>query len=160
MKKVLKVMGIVLAALVVIALCVYFLALRYPELKADPKVGKWYWVSDSSMKDSEGHGYHALFKKGSENKVMVYFAGGGASDDMPCTTVEVPAEGLGLLDALTAAGLVPSRGEGRRLVQQGGVSVDDAKQSDPFAVIPAAAFDKGYVIVKKGKKIFHKIQKA
>ena len=39
-------------------------------------------------------------------------------------------------------------------------SVDDEKQSDPFAVIPAAAFDKGYVIVKKGKKIFHKIQKA
>jgi tyrosyl-tRNA synthetase len=95
-----------------------------------------------------------------EAAAKAVFAGGGASDDMPCTTLEVPAEGLGLLDALTATGLVPSRGEGRRLVQQGGVSVDDEKQSDPFAVIPAAAFDKGYVIVKKGKKIFHKIQKA
>lgn len=79
MKKVWKVLGIVLAVLAVLALCVYFLALRYPELKADPKVGKWYRVSDSRMKDSEGHSYHALFKKGSENKVMVYFAGGGAS---------------------------------------------------------------------------------
>ncbi|MBQ3889191.1 MAG: tyrosine--tRNA ligase, partial [Clostridia bacterium] len=98
--------------------------------------------------------------KKAEAAAKAVFAGGGASDDMPCTTVEVPAEGLGILDALTATGLVPSRGEGRRLVQQGGVSVDDEKQSDPFAVIPAAAFDKGYVIVKKGKKIFHKIQKA
>lgn len=79
MKKVLKVLGVILAVLTVIALCVYFLVLRYPELKADPKVGKWYRVSDSRMKDSEGHSYHALFKKGSENKVMVYFAGGGAS---------------------------------------------------------------------------------
>lgn len=79
MKKVLKVLGIILAVLAVIVLCVYFLALRYPELKKDPKVGKWYRMSDSRMKDSEGHNYHALFKKGSENKVMVYFAGGGAS---------------------------------------------------------------------------------
>ena len=79
MKKVWEVLGITLAMLAVIVLCAYFLVLRYPELKNDPKVGKWYRVSDSSMKDSEGHGYHALFKKGSENKVMVYFAGGGAS---------------------------------------------------------------------------------
>ena len=104
------------------------------------------------------HGEEEAHK--AEAAAKAVFAGGGASDDMPCTTLEVPAEGLGLLDALTATGLVPSRGEGRRLVQQGGVSVDDEKQSDPFAVIPAAAFDKGYVIVKKGKKIFHKVQKA
>ena len=79
MKKFLKVVGIILAAFAVIALCVYMLILRYPELKTDPAVGKWYRVSDSSMKDSEGHSYHALFKKGSENKVLIYFAGGGVS---------------------------------------------------------------------------------
>ena len=54
-------------------------SIRYPELKKDPTIGKWYRVSDSVMKDSEGHGYHALFRKGSENKVMIYFAGGGVS---------------------------------------------------------------------------------
>ena len=79
MKKFLKVVSIIFACLAVIALCVYILILRYPNLKTDPTVGKWYRVSDSSMKDSEGHGYHALFKKGSENKVLVYFAGGGVS---------------------------------------------------------------------------------
>ena len=63
----------------ILAVCAYFLFLRYPGLKADPQVGKWYRVADSAMKDSEGNSYHALFKKGSENKVMIYFAGGGVS---------------------------------------------------------------------------------
>ena len=79
LKKVFKIFGIILAVLVILAVCAYFLFLRYPGLKADPQVGKWYRVADSAMKDSEGNSYHALFKKGSENKVMIYFAGGGVS---------------------------------------------------------------------------------
>lgn len=83
MKKVLKILGIVLGAIaavaLVIALMVYFFVLRYPNLKQDPTVGKWYRVASNEMKDSEGGGYHALFKKGGENKVMIYFAGGGVS---------------------------------------------------------------------------------
>lgn len=79
MKKALKIIGIVFAALVAIALCVYLFVLQYPKLKADPVEGKWYRVADSAMKDSEGNGYHALFKKGSANKVLIYFAGGGVS---------------------------------------------------------------------------------
>lgn len=79
MKKMLKITGIILLIPVIIALFVYFLVLRYPNLKKDPTVGKWYRVEAKEMKDSEGHGYHALFRKGSENKVMVYFAGGGVS---------------------------------------------------------------------------------
>lgn len=78
-KKLLKIIGIIAAVLVVIAACVYFAVLRYPNLKEDPKIGKWYRVYESGMKDSEGNSYHALFKKGSENKVMIYFAGGGVS---------------------------------------------------------------------------------
>ena len=78
-KRTFMVLGIILAALAVIAVITYFAVLRYPELEKDPKIGKWYRVSDSVMKDSEGHSYHALFKKGSENKVMIYFAGGGVS---------------------------------------------------------------------------------
>ena len=79
MKKAMKIIGIILAVLAAIAVCVYFNVLRYPNLKADPTVGKWYRVSSSEMKDSEGHAYHAFIRKGSENKVMVYFAGGGVS---------------------------------------------------------------------------------
>lgn len=83
MKKALKILGIALGAIaavvLVIALAVYFFALRYPNLKNDPTVGKWYRVASSEMMDSEGGSYHALFRKGSENNVMIYFAGGGVS---------------------------------------------------------------------------------
>lgn len=79
MKKFLKVVGIILAALAIIALCIYMFVLRYPNLKTNPTAGKWYRVASSEMKNSEGHSYHALFRKGSENKVMIYFAGGGVS---------------------------------------------------------------------------------
>lgn len=79
MKKVFKVLGIILLFILMIALCIYFFVLQYPEIKENPKVNKWYRVSDKAMKDSEGHKYHALFKKGSENNVLVYFAGGGVS---------------------------------------------------------------------------------
>ncbi|MGX8682770.1 MAG: pectin acetylesterase-family hydrolase, partial [Bacteroidales bacterium] len=57
----------------------YFTKLSYPELGLNPKEGKWYRVSEKGMKSSEGSFYHALFKKGSSNNVMVYFAGGGVS---------------------------------------------------------------------------------
>lgn len=79
MKKALKVIESILLILVIIVLLVYFLILRYPNLKKNPTVGKWYRVATNEMKDSEGHGYHTLFRRGSENKVMIYFAGGGVS---------------------------------------------------------------------------------
>ncbi|MBQ7737073.1 MAG: esterase [Oscillospiraceae bacterium] len=78
-KTLLKVLGILVVVALVIGLLVYSFVLQYPELKENPIIGKWYRVSDSSMKDSEGGSYHALFNKGSENKVMIYFAGGGVS---------------------------------------------------------------------------------
>ena len=60
-------------------------------------------------------------------------------------------------EVLVKAGIAKSKGEGRRLIEQGGVSVDDVKPDSPVAVISKDAFDKGYVVVKKGKKIFIKV---
>ncbi|MET3938095.1 uncharacterized protein YxeA [Paenibacillus sp. PvP094] len=79
MKKVLKILSIILAVILVILLGVYLFVLQYPNLKDDPKVDKWYRVTTNEMKSSDGSKYRAFFKKGSENKVMVYFAGGGVS---------------------------------------------------------------------------------
>ena len=79
MKKVIKILGIILLVILMIAICIYFFVLQYPEIKVNPKINKWYRVSDNAMKDSEGHKYHALFKKDSENNVLIYFAGGGVS---------------------------------------------------------------------------------
>ena len=81
LKKILKILGILCVSAVIIAGCVIKFVVNYPEIKENPTVGKWYRVSDNAMKDSEGHSYHALFKKGSDNKVMIYFAGGGVSVD-------------------------------------------------------------------------------
>ena len=83
------------------------------------------------------------------------FGGGGDTANMPSTEIpaaEIPAEGINILDLLVKTGLAPSKSEGRRLVQQGGISVDDVKVSDPNAVIKID----GQVIIKKGKKVFHK----
>ncbi len=90
------------------------------------------------------------------------FAGGGNSENMPSTELsaeDFTDEGINIIDAMIKAGLVTSRGEARRLIEQGGVSVDDVKITVPNYIIPLADFDKGYAIIKKGKKVFHKIVK-
>ncbi len=84
------------------------------------------------------------------------FAKGGVSDDMP-STVLPEAVGMGILDVLSATGLVPSKGEARRLIQQNGVSVNDEKVSDVNMVITADMFGENGMIIKKGKKVFHKV---
>ena len=86
------------------------------------------------------------------------FANGGGSADMPST--DIPATelegGINILDLLVKTGLCPSKSEGRRLVQQNGIAVDDVKVTDPNAVITI----NDSVVIKKGKKIFHKAVKA
>ena len=84
------------------------------------------------------------------------FSGGGVSENMP-TSVVPDAVGRVLLDVLCEIKLIPSKGEGRRLMQQNGLSVNDAKVTDPAAVIAADMFGADGMIVKKGKKVFHKI---
>lgn len=79
MKKALKIIGFILAAIPVILLCVYLFVLQYPNMKKDPEVGKWYKITSHDMLCSDGSRYKAFFRKGTENKVLVYFAGGGIS---------------------------------------------------------------------------------
>ena len=64
--------------------------------------------------------------------------------------------GIAILDLLSKCGLIPSKKEGRRLIDQGGISVDDEKITEVTAAVPRTAFEKGHVIIKKGKKTFHK----
>ena len=81
------------------------------------------------------------------------------TDNMPFTalTEEDFTDGsVAVLDLLSKCGLIPSKKEGRRLIEQGGISVDDEKITDVYATVPKSAFEKGHVIIKKGKKKFHK----
>ncbi len=83
------------------------------------------------------------------------FGGGGSAADMPETIIPVCeiAGGINILDLLVKTALCPSKSEARRLVTQGGVAVDDVKVTDPNGVI---AIEKS-VIIKKGKKVYHRV---
>lgn len=87
------------------------------------------------------------------------FSMGVSDENMPTTEIgtDLFTDGkIAVADLLVATKLAPSKGEARRLIQQGGVTVDDEKISDAFASLDEADFDKGHVIIRKGKKVFHK----
>ena len=86
------------------------------------------------------------------------FAGGADDTNMPTTeiaTADVPADGIAILDLMSLCGLIPSKSEGRRLVQQGGVAVNDEKVDSIDYKVSAEALQSG-VKIRKGKKKFHK----
>lgn len=88
------------------------------------------------------------------------FSGAADVDNMPVASVSGDdfADGtIGLLDLLVRTGLAPSKREARQLVQQGGITVDDVKLADPAARLNQSDFEKGYVVVRKGKKVFRKV---
>ena len=79
------------------------------------------------------------------------FGGSGSSENMP--TVEFETSEVSVIDALVAAKLAPSRAEARRLIQQGGVSVNDEKVADISKTVDIS----GGAVLKKGKKQFVKL---
>ena len=84
------------------------------------------------------------------------FAGGGVSEDMPTTEVDT-IEGKGILDLLCEVKLVPSKAEARRLVQQGGVAVNDEKVTDVGMTLSNDLIGEQGMIIRKGKKVFHRV---
>ncbi|MFI3140927.1 MAG: tyrosine--tRNA ligase [Clostridia bacterium] len=87
------------------------------------------------------------------------FANKGSSANMPTVALadEDFAEGkIAVLDMMIKANIIKSKGEGRRLIDQGGVSLDDVKAASANQEICKADFDKGHVVLKKGKKVFIK----
>ena len=86
------------------------------------------------------------------------FCGGADDSNMPSTLVEeVDLEDgkIGVLALMIKAGMIKSNGEGRRLIQQGGISVNDTKITDVFTTVTSDELAQS-VIIKKGKKVFHK----
>ncbi|MBQ4348381.1 MAG: tyrosine--tRNA ligase [Clostridia bacterium] len=97
--------------------------------------------------------------KKADEAAKALFGGGVNTDNMPTTTLtadEFTDGAVSLIDMMLKAGIIKSRGEGRRLIEQGGVSVDDEKAKSFTDTVTVGAFEKGYVIVKKGKKVFNK----
>ena len=90
---------------------------------------------------------------------IAIFSQGGNSENMPTFELENATfcDGMNILDLLVAVKLAPSKGEGRRLVQQGGVSVDGERVTDVALVVEPSALEKGEIVIKKGKKVFLKV---
>ncbi len=87
------------------------------------------------------------------------FGAGAVSENMPTTQLsdnDLINGSISVIEMLVKTGLAPSKGEARRLIQQGGVAVDDRKVNNIGDEIEKSAFDKGFVIIRKGKKVFHK----
>lgn len=88
------------------------------------------------------------------------FSVGGNTENMPTTAlsqIDFSDGEISVLDLLVKAGLAPSKGEGRRLIQQGGISLNGEKVTDIGQAVKESDFVDGALIIKKGKKVFHKV---
>ena len=95
--------------------------------------------------------------KKAEEASNALFSGSGNLDNMPSTKIE--STNISILDALLLSGLAPSKGQARTLINQGGISLNDSKITDVTLLLSDNDFKDGYAILKKGKKVFHKLEK-
>jgi len=88
------------------------------------------------------------------------FAGGAMGGSVPETVLPSPAveNGIGIIEILEACALIPSRGEGRRLIVGGGVKVNDVKIESHEHVVTKDDFVDGEILIQKGKKTFHRVR--
>lgn len=87
------------------------------------------------------------------------FGGSGSNENMPTIQLTAENDGQKLLDILVAGQVFESKGEGRRLIKQNGLSLNDAKVADPDYVLTDGDFTDGEAIVRKGKKKFYRLVK-
>ena len=99
--------------------------------------------------------------KKAEESAKSLFGAGGNNANMPTSTLtdaDFENGNINVLSMLVATGLCPSRGEARRLVQQGGVTIDDVKVASIDESLARERFEGEGVIVRKGKKVFHRVK--
>lgn len=88
------------------------------------------------------------------------FGGGGDAANIPTTEMaaaDFEGEGKGLVSLIKEIGLVPSNGEGFRTIEQGGLSLNGEKVTNPKQSVTTDMFENGEILIQKGKKKFHKI---
>lgn len=95
-----------------------------------------------------------------QSAAKALFSSSADAEHMPTTVLkpeQFTDDAITVIDILVAASLAKSKGEARRLIEQGGITVDDGRVTNLGAAVSKADFAKGHVLVKKGKKVFHKI---
>ena len=75
---------------------------------------------------------------------------------MPTSKVDA---NISILDAIITAGMASSKGQARTLINQGGITLNDEKVTDVNYVLSENDFKNGYAILRKGKKVYHKLER-
>ncbi|KRQ87906.1 Tyrosine--tRNA ligase [Caloramator mitchellensis] len=102
------------------------------------------------------HGEEEALK--SQKAAEALFGGGGDLSNVPTASINRDSLGSKVLDVLVEAKVIPSKSEGKRLIQQGGLYINDEKISDFDAVLTEDMFKDGYILVRRGKKNYNKIE--
>ena len=140
--------------------------LTFLPLKQIDEMDKWEGSQLNRAKEILAYELTALVHgeeeaKKAEESAKALFGAGGDSANMP-TSVLTDADfengSINVLSMLVTTGLCPSRGEARRLVQQGGVTIDDVKVASIDESLARERFEGEGVIVRKGKKVFHRVK--
>ena len=90
-----------------------------------------------------------------EEAAKALFEGNGSLENMPTSKISLNTS---ILDAIITSGMAPSKGQARTLINQGGITVNDEKVSDVNYILSEKDFVSGYAILKKGKKVYHKLE--
>lgn len=104
------------------------------------------------------HGEEEAIKAQEASKAL--FAGAGEKGSIPFTEMDsiIFEKGIGILDLLKDLGLTKSNSEGRRLVEQGGISIDDVKVESIEKLVNLDDFQDGKILIRKGKKVYHQVR--
>ena len=101
------------------------------------------------------HGQEEATK--AEQAAQALFSGAGVLDNVPTVTITPELLGSKIIDVLAATGIIATKSEGRRLIQQGGLSIDDSKVTDLDLLLTADLFEDNSLLIRKGKKNYHRI---
>ncbi|WP_128426551.1 tyrosine--tRNA ligase [Gudongella oleilytica] len=88
------------------------------------------------------------------------FAGSADSESIPSTDMDAKIfeEGIGILDLMRELGLIKTNSEGRRLVEQGGITIDGEKVEAVDRMVSLDDFKDGRILIRKGKKVYHQVK--
>jgi tyrosyl-tRNA synthetase len=98
--------------------------------------------------------------KALEASRALFTEGGGSMEDVPTSDLDrdrILGEGIGIVNLIREIGLVASNGEGFRTIQQGGLVIDDVKVEDPKLILTIEDFKDGQILIRRGKKKYHRV---
>ena len=101
------------------------------------------------------HGEKAA--KEAEETAKALFEGNGSLENMPTTKID--DVNISLADAIVKTEIAPSKGQAKKLIEQGGITLNDEKITDINYLLSEKDFKEGFAIIKKGKKVYHKLEK-